>query len=92
MFFQVFEGRGDFFILPILCQSFAQNLGSPDSLIQIPCHMPSHPVMLFINESSFIFRLTDCIFEVDVMSAQSVFSVSPETVKRRQSYSISLTC
>lgn len=62
-FFQAFEGRGGFScILPVLCQSLAQNLGSPDSLTQILCHMPSHPVMLFINESSFMFRLTDFAF------------------------------
>lgn len=61
-FFQAFEGRGDFScILPVLCQSLAQNLGSPDSLLQILSHaLPS--VMLFINESSFMFRLTDFAF------------------------------
>lgn len=62
-FFQAFEGRGAFpCILPVLCQSLAQSLGSPDSLIQILCHMPSHPVMLLINESSFIFKLTGFAF------------------------------
>lgn len=79
-------------VLPVLCQDLAENLGLPDSLIQIPCHMPSHHGALLTNAPSFNFRQTVRVFlrcGCDV-PAQSVFSVSPKTVRRIQSYSISL--
>lgn len=36
-------------IAPVWCQNPVQSLGSPHSETRIPCHVPSHQVMLFIN-------------------------------------------